>query len=332
MAKKPIEVFYQTGRTIYIMQISNSVSANQVYNKVTKLYENYNASNWTSYAQSVPEIWAGYYRLIPDDESIAIPESEIIYEQVGGSPDISDAPPIGSANSQGVNISTVDGSATGIGPVSPTTDTLIVNLALVKLGLKTITSIDDAVESARKAKLIYSNVRDSVLRSCSWNFATTIATLTNLPNDTVTGWDYVYTLPTDCVYVRKVYYDDSSIIETPTFGSTNFVLPTTDPLPAPFRIVYHSTLGYKVIVTNFYPAYIEYTGRIVDATAYDQLFVKAFATLLAAELASILTGDFGDRKELLNEYALLVSEARMTNGTEDAVTNRRTSKYLDARG
>lgn len=331
MAKKPIEVFYQAGRTVYIFQISNSVTANQVYNKITKLYENYNASNWTSYVQAVPEIWAGYYRLVPDDESVAIPASEIIYEQLNVTPSDTDLI-IGSGNSQGINISTVDGSSTGIGPISTVTDTLIVNLALIKLGRKTITSIDDEVESARKAKMIYSNVRDSVLRTCSWNFATTIALLTELPNEEVVGWDYVYTLPTDCVYVRKVYYDDSSIFDSPIFGNQTFVLPNTNPLPAPFRIVYQSGLGAKVVAANFNPAYIEYTGRILDSTMYDDLFIKAFSVRLASELSSVLTGDDSNGKDLLKEFEMLISEARMTNGTEDAVINRHRSKYLDARG
>jgi hypothetical protein len=47
----------------------------------------------------------------------------------------------------------------------------IVNLALIRLGANTITSLSDGSRNANAANTIYSIIRDEVLRSFDWGFA-----------------------------------------------------------------------------------------------------------------------------------------------------------------
>ena len=55
----------------------------------------------------------------------------------------------------------------------PTNDYDIVNLALVRLGASRITALTDGSRNANEANAIYSLIRDEVLRSHPWSFATT---------------------------------------------------------------------------------------------------------------------------------------------------------------
>lgn len=52
-----------------------------------------------------------------------------------------------------------------------TNDYEIVNLALVRLGANTITSLSDGSRNAKAATVIYATVRDEILRSFDWGFA-----------------------------------------------------------------------------------------------------------------------------------------------------------------
>lgn len=332
MAANPIEVLYQVGRTLFCVRSSlASGSTAQFYNTSTQLYETYNASNWLLYAIAIPEVSPGYYRVLPPTGSLSTPATEIIYEQRGASPATSDAPAIADGNSQGVNIGTVNGVQTSIG-ANPSAIVDICNLALGHLGQSKITTISDATEAARRCNQIFNNCRDEVLRCASWKFATAILSLVNLPNETVVGWNYVYTFPTDCVYARKVFIDNSNAFSIPIFTNiTPVPTPTTNPEGIQFRVIYQQDLSLQVVVCNSNPAYMEYTARVVDPTLYDSLFIKALSFKLAAELAVLLNGDTTASDKMSQKFMLLQSEAQRQDGNESGVPNREKSNYVDVR-
>ena len=280
----PIEVNYQVGRQIYAFRSSLASLTAKYYNTVTEAYENYSSANWVNYAILIPEVSPGYYRVMPPTASLSVPATEIIYEirdtLVG--PQISDAPAIANGNSQGVSIASVPGNPpTSIGS-NPQAAVDIINIALRRLGQRKIVTIDDDSENARVAKDFYSFSLEACLRDCSWAFAGIIDALVPLNNETVPGWGYVYQYPSSCVFVRRIYRDNPIRFDYPIFPSSpNFYIPNATPVSEQFRILYLPDTGERVIVTNIYPAYIEYTARITDPTVYDQMFVKAlrFAAL-----------------------------------------------------
>ena len=51
-------------------------------------------------------------------------------------------------------------------------ETDIVNVALRKIGATAITALDDGSTNANIAQDLYDEIRDSLLRSHPWNFAT----------------------------------------------------------------------------------------------------------------------------------------------------------------
>lgn len=98
----PIEISYQTGAAVYAI-IHNA--SGQVWNTLTKAFENYNSGNWALYAVSLAEqVGSGYYYGAYPAEIVNTLTTEVIYERKGGAPALSDAPGIGIGQTQGTNI------------------------------------------------------------------------------------------------------------------------------------------------------------------------------------------------------------------------------------
>lgn len=330
----PIEVNYQTGRQLYCFRSSLASLTPYFFNTALDAYQGYIPANWLNYSILIPEVSPGYYRVMPPTASLALPATEIIYEirDVNIGPQISDAPAIANGNSQGVTIASVPGSTPQTILSNPTLILDICNLALMHIGQRVITSLTEETEPARRCSQLYASTRDAVLRDASWNFAAIIDTLILAPGITITGWAYVYAYPDTCVFVRKVYGDDSAVFDFPLYSnSPNNFIPSTNPRPMEFRELYSPSLNAKILATNVSPAYIEYTARVDDPTLYDQLFVKALAYRLASELSNILTGDADEAKQMMQYYLSAISEAQKVNGVEDGMKQRNQSPYVDVR-
>lgn len=196
-----------------------------------------------------------------------------------------------------------------------TTQVGICNRALNYLATKTISSINEAVEQAIRCNLIYDDVRDSVLRDHEWQFATSITTLSELADETVPGWEYLYVYPTSCLKVRRVFDDNES----------------SKPEEIEFREVRSPDTSQRAIVCNSNPAYCEYTHKVTDTTQYDPKFVEAFALKLASELAKSLTGNMDVGIKLLQLYNVALSDAKRLNKEEQNYDTRGDSTYLEAR-
>lgn len=329
----PIELTFQAGRTVYCVR-SSLLSGSDlfIYNTVTELYEAYSASNWSLYVINVPEVAPGLYRTTCPAGSLDVPATEYFYAQTGVSPNpTDDAPSIAGGNSQGVNIGTINGVISSLG-TDVATDLAICNLALTHLGQKNIATFSDATENARRCNQIYNTCRDEVLSASDWAFATVIDTLVELTDEEVLGWLYVYVFPSDCLYVRKIFGDNSNHFDLPSFpDANNLLVPTTNPEKVDFKIVYQVDLDAMVIVTNFSPAYIEYTARVATGSLYSKLFIKALSFKIAGELSVILNGDGPQSDKMFQKYALAVGEAQRINGNQDGVSRRQKSNYVDVR-
>ena len=80
----------------------------------------------------------------------------------------------------------------------------ICNIALSNLGDQKISSLSDANERARVCHLRHEDVRDSVLRSHPWSCAIKRTQLARNDTAPVWGFDYAYSLPSDCLRVLDV--------------------------------------------------------------------------------------------------------------------------------
>lgn len=176
----------------------------------------------------------------------------------------------------------------------PASSTDVCNQALAHLGERPISSLDDDTKAGRACKLHYQPVRDEVLRSHRWNFATTRATLSQLEDAPVFGWSYQYQLPADCLRVSEINdteagdrYTDEWVIE-----------------------------GRKIL-TNAETLNLVYVKQVEDTSEFDSLFTQALAVKLAMKLSEAIRGTTGKTAELAEMYARLTGpEARRTDANE----------------
>jgi len=192
----------------------------------------------------------------------------------------------------------------------------IVNKALNHLGVRPIASLTEDSEPAERASAIYESVRDDVLRAYAWGFATKITTLAAISDETVSGWEYLYVYPANCLRIRKVFEDTDA----------------TDPVGVEFKEVQSPTTAQRAIAANITPAYVEYTIKVSDPNSYDPAFIEAMALKLAASLAHQLTGDKALGPQIQGFYTGALSEAKRLDSTEKKLTDTSESSFHQARG
>ena len=188
-------------------------------------------------------------------------------------------------------------------------------MALTHLGQRTITSLNEASEPARRLNLIFATCRDAVLEDHDWSFARKMEALAEVADVTVPGWDYVYAEPARCVKVRKIF-NDSTVSKKDS---------------DPYDKVLLSSTNTKAIVTNTADAYARYTFQVTDTTLFSPSYIQALSLKLAADSAQALTGDINKRNQMLQYYQAALDNAKMSNKVEAKEDPDDSSSFIDAR-
>ena len=76
-------------------------------------------------------------------------------------------------------------------------DISLCSKALIKLGAKSITSFNENTAEAQVANQLYTSVRDALLSSYPWRFATAQVNLARLTENPTADYAYAYQLPND---------------------------------------------------------------------------------------------------------------------------------------
>ena len=153
----------------------------------------------------------------------------------------------------------------------------VCNRALSKIGDELIIlSLDDNTKPARYCKALYADTRDFVQRYV-------LAPLRDKP---LFGYEYQFSLPSDCLRVWKMEENQRYQVE-----------------------------GQCLLTDSNVCRFIGIT-RIEDATVFDPMFVEAFALRLAAELAVPLTASVALRDSLIKEYQQFVQQAKTASAME----------------
>jgi hypothetical protein len=185
---------------------------------------------------------------------------------------------------------------------APTSVEQIINMALDMAGYpEYIGNIYEGTKEARIALNLYGQTRDSLLADGNWEFAernTQGILLKQAPNTYLTTWSptyppqpwrFEYVYPADALKIRAV---KSTVVFVPNF----------DPQPWPYSVDNDSSFSppQRVILSQVPNALIVYTGRVVDPTTWDVLFLDEFIDELAKRMAPAL--------KLLEGERLLVPE------------------------
>lgn len=176
-------------------------------------------------------------------------------------------------------------------------DTEVVNLALVRLGLEPIAALDENNDRARAATRLYPQARDELLRGSNWNFAQKRVELAQTTPDPAWGDLFAYALPTDCLMVLETDLLDTS----------------------PWR------LEARTLVTAEAGVSILYVARIEDPAQWDALFTEAVVDKLAFLLSYPLTRNAQLGEVLLRKAEDSLRKARSRDGQEGRPLKRFTS-------
>lgn len=187
---------------------------------------------------------------------------------------------------------------------SSATPLSISNQALSWLGANLITSFDDGTTEANLCKANYDQLRDAVLESYWWSFATLRVRLTATElytgapeNKTYTG--YKYAVPRDSLRVWKVSSDADF-----RAGNTG-----------------NWTMEGGYIIASFHPAFTKYTFRLEDTAQMSPGFTQALAARMAMDLALPITESNSKEQLMAQRYAMKVDEAKTLDGMQG--TNER---------
>jgi hypothetical protein len=174
----------------------------------------------------------------------------------------------------------------------------ICNLALSHIGASAnISSLTEKSEEAYHSNLLYSDVRDSVLRAHPWAFAARYKALSTV--GTAPGnWAYQYAYPNDCLRVRSILQTDASAS------------------PIAYELGLADAYNARVILTDEAEAVLFYTYQVTNPLAFDENFVQALSWRLASELAMPLTRDENRMKAAYQMYQAVMSEALQINANE----------------
>jgi hypothetical protein len=162
----------------------------------------------------------------------------------------------------------------------------ICNRSLNLLGERSISSLDENTQNARRCSLEYDQARLTVLRMHPWSFATKRVRLAPLTITPEFGYTSQYSLPRD--YVRLI--------------STN----TED-----------YTIESRYVLTNEGSSLdLVYVYDNSTSDDWDSLFVDTLTYYLAYKLSRSTVGASSQSQEMLTMYMKLLQSAKTTNGIE----------------
>lgn len=178
----------------------------------------------------------------------------------------------------------------------------IANQALIRVGSESILSLTDATERARACNASWPFVRREVLRSHSWNSVTTRVKIAELVDAPSWGWDTAYQVPSDSLRILEVDTTYQWRIE-----------------------------GDEILTDGTGELSIRYLKDETDTEQYDAGLTELMVLRLAVEIVERITDSTTKRTELLNDYLMLLSEAKADDGEEQSPSEFEEDSWVTAR-
>lgn len=183
----------------------------------------------------------------------------------------------------------------------------ICNRALMLIGQDTLSSVNDDSPRGRICFREFDAALDATLRSYHWPFAIKRAKLARLVDEPEFEYKYYYELPHDMLRIVEIFSDGEHDRHTWYDGSIDSS--STYVHRKPYEIEGHR------IATNMLAVNLKYIAKIrpedLDAITNDVVAYK-----LAAVLCTVLIENPEMKQLLLQEHAMLMSQARHTWSVE----------------
>ncbi len=176
----------------------------------------------------------------------------------------------------------------------------ICNLALQRLGAKSISSLSEDSTAGRECNRVYEHARDSELRSHPWSFARGRVELAASSTAPVFGYAKAYPLPAD--YIR--------LLPARNVSDNTTVLGGIDP-----NIDWQIESG-EILTDDAAPLQIVYLKKVTDPNAFDDLFTDLLVGRIAMDIAEKITQSNTKKQNAENRYAVAKEEAKKVNAYE----------------
>ena len=180
--------------------------------------------------------------------------------------------------------------------------TEIANYALIKIGEKTISDIDDdTIKTARICKRYFDQVVREVGRTTEWNCLKTRVILAPLTSTPDFEWDYKHQLPSNCIRVIEILNE--------------------------YKIPVSYEINGDKILSDTETIQLTYLNEEKDTTIFDPLFVDCVVTLLAAYISRAIKGSDDTGRILMQEYEQVVLPRARTTDRRERRRRRSTDQY-----
>lgn len=187
----------------------------------------------------------------------------------------------------------------------------IANIALRRIGATPITAIDDNSTNGKIVNDLYDDVRDELLRSHPWNFATKRQELTRQDNPAF-EFDHDYPLPSDWLRTISVHGNDAG------HGTILYRMEIVN--------------GERAIVTSADEVWLRYVFQNTDVTEWPPDFQMAVAYALARDLAIPIASSNTLHNTMATLAARQLAKARSTDALGAFPELRPRGSWADARG
>ncbi len=194
----------------------------------------------------------------------------------------------------------------------------ICNLALSNVGKDNINDLNEPTAEARACRQFYDHVRDTLLQVYPWSFAGRTISLAEKANDKPGQWARAYSRPIDCLKVRWIRRQYSSLDPRPLTRQEELSLP-------------YETEG-QTIYCNLSPAFLRYTFRLTDHTRFSPMFAEAMSWHLATRIAMPLTRDPKIRADCYQLAQATQASAEIADANEVRETSDHESEFIAERG
>jgi hypothetical protein len=192
------------------------------------------------------------------------------------------------------------------------TDLELFNMALVTLGESRVAGLIGTDKRNEAYTVFFAHCLDLVQMEMNQKFATTRDELSLLSDETLPGYAYLYTYPSDCLILRSV---------TDVLGNK----------ATAWDVMRYKPISNRVIACDIEDAYAEYIQDVSPSSDFTAHFIEAFRFKLAADMAIFLTDDPKKQMQCLQMYETTKAKA----GGKDIMQNRAalptTNQYTDAR-
>ena len=188
----------------------------------------------------------------------------------------------------------------------------ICNQALHWLGQNKITSFEDQSTTAELCRDNYPILRDTLLESCHWVFATA-RDKSETQNRDEFDVAFSHTMPLGWLAVYQVYD----------------LIRSSD--PASWRPDRSWRREGEFILSNSELVYMRGTVRVTDTGKFTSLFSQALAARIALDLCIPITNNLKLQGSMAELFAIKLAEAKTGDGVQGRSDVIQSNRYIDAR-